>query len=78
MSMITIEISGPAAEKLRRLVETENRSEAEIIADALESYTGKRIRRLPKGVGKYRSGHTDTAQRVDEILGDAVREGLWP
>ncbi len=37
-----------------------------------------RRRRLPKGAGKYSSDYTDTAQRVDEILSDAVREGQWP
>jgi hypothetical protein len=77
MSTITVEISGSAAEKLCRLVESERRSEAEIIADALNSYTPRK-RPLPKGAGKYRSGHTDTSQRVDQILSDAVKEGLWP
>ena len=39
MNTITIELSGPAAAKLRELAAAENRSEAEILTDALESYT---------------------------------------
>jgi hypothetical protein len=39
MNTITIELSGPAAAKLRELAATEHRSEAEILTDALESYT---------------------------------------
>ncbi len=54
---ITIEISGPPAEKLRHLVESERRSEAEIVGDALEAYATAK-RRLPRGVGKYRSDPT--------------------
>jgi hypothetical protein len=77
MTMITIEISGPAAEKLRHLVESEHRSEAEIVSDALEAYRPSK-RRLPRGVGQYRSDRNDTARRVDEILHRAVEEGRWP
>ena len=77
MTTIAIEISGPAAEKLRRLVESEHRSEAEIVGDALEAYAPTR-RRLPRGVGKYRSDRNDTSRRVDEILREAAEEGRWP
>ncbi len=77
MATITIEISGPAAEKLRHLVEAEQRSEVEIVRDALEAYAPSR-RRLPKGAGKYRSGRRDTSQNVEQILRDAVKEGKWP
>jgi hypothetical protein len=77
MTTITIEISGPAAEKLRHLVEAERRSEAEIIGDALEAYPGPK-RPLPKGAGKYHSGRSDISQRTDEILRKAVQEREWP
>jgi len=77
MSPITVEISGPAAEKLRRLVESEKRSEAQIVSDALESYMPVR-RKLPTEVGKYRSGQTDIAQNAREILRRDVEEGKWP
>jgi hypothetical protein len=77
MTTITIELSGPAAEKLRRLVEAEHRGEAEILHDALEAYAPTK-RTLPTGVGKHRSGQSDLAQRDEEILAQAVKEGLWP
>jgi len=77
MSTITVEISGSVAEKLRHLVEAEQRSEAEIVRDALEAYTTSK-RRLPKGAGMYRSGRSDIGQNAEEILRDAVKEGKWP
>ena len=77
MTMITIEISGPAAEKLRHLAEAEHRSEAEIVCDALEAYAPAK-RRLPRGGGQYRSDRNDTSRRVDEILHRAVEQGQWP
>jgi hypothetical protein len=77
MSTITVEISGPAADKLRLLVESEQRSEAEIVCEALETYAPTR-RKLPTGVGKYQSGQSDIAQNAREILRQEVREGKWP
>jgi predicted transcriptional regulator len=47
MTSITIEISGPAAEKLRSLAEAEQRSEVEIVRDPLEAYAPSR-RPLPR------------------------------
>jgi hypothetical protein len=41
MNTITIELSGPAAAKLRELAASENRSEAEILTDALKSYASR-------------------------------------
>jgi hypothetical protein len=74
MTTITGQISGTAAAKLRHLVESEKRSEVEIVRDALEAYVpGKR--RLPKGTGKYRSGRSDVSRKAEEILRDAVKEG---
>jgi len=77
MTAITIELTGPAADKLRRLADTEQRSEAEIVRDALEAYAPAK-RKLPRGAGKYSSGQRDLAQKDEEILRNAVKEGLWP
>ena len=77
MSTITIELTGPAAEKLRRLAAEQHREEVEIVRDALEAYAPTK-RKLPTGVGKYRSGESDLAQRDEEILSQAVKEGRWP
>lgn len=77
MTSITIELTGPAADKLRHLTETEHRTEAEIVGDALEAYAPRK-RKLPTGAGKYRSGEPDLAQRDEEILRDAVEGRRWP
>jgi predicted transcriptional regulator len=73
-----IEVDEQTAAAVQALAATENRTAAEVIRDALAAYAGKRTRPLPKGAGKYRSGHHDTAQKVDEILSHAVKEGRWP
>jgi hypothetical protein len=77
MTSITIELTGSAADKLRHLTQTERRSEAEIVGDALDAYAPSK-RKLPTGVGKYQSGQRDLAQRDEEILRDAVKERQWP
>lgn len=63
--------------KLQHLVDAEQRSEAQIVRDALDAYA-PRARRLPKGAGKYHSGFSDTSHNVDKSLKDAVKEGQWP
>ncbi len=52
MSSITIQLTGIVADKLRHLSETERRSEADIVGDALEAYAPAK-RKLPTGAGKY-------------------------
>jgi predicted transcriptional regulator len=74
----SVKLDEQTAAVVQELAANEKRSASEVIHDALVAYAAKRKRPLPKGVGKYRSGHHDTAQKVDEILGDAVKEGLWP
>jgi hypothetical protein len=77
MSGITVEIPGPIAEKLRQLAEAEQRTETEIVCDALEAYLGTR-RKLPTGTGKYHSGQPNVAQQAEDIVRRAVEEGAWP
>jgi hypothetical protein len=77
MTTIQIELAGPAAEKVRRFAEAEHRAEAEIVRDSLEAYAPTK-RKLPTGVGKYRIGQNDLAQKDEEILAQAVKEGQWP
>jgi predicted transcriptional regulator len=77
MTSMTIELTGPAAEKLKRLVEQEHRAESDIVRDALEVYAPTK-RKLPTGAGKYHSGMSDFAQRDEELLSEAVRQRQWP
>jgi predicted transcriptional regulator len=74
----SVELDEETAAVVQELAASEKRSAGEVIRDAVAAYPGRRTRPLPKGVGKYRSGYRDTAEKVDEILSDAVREGLWP
>ncbi len=77
MASLVIEISGPAADKLRLLVNAEKRSESEIIGDALAVYASTK-RKLPTGAGKYHSGRSDNARNAEDLLRQAVEEGEWP
>jgi hypothetical protein len=41
---------------------------AELIREALDGYVHRARSRLPPGIGAFDSGHTDTAERAEEIL----------
>ena len=79
MSMIrtTVYLDSEVALALRQLSATEGRSQAELIRDAVTSYTKRAKRPAPKGLGKYRSGEPDVAQRAKDILGAAAKRGRW-
>jgi predicted transcriptional regulator len=79
MSMIrtTVYLNQETALALRQLAAVRGRSQAELIRDALASYTKRAARPAAKGIGKYRSGEADVAQRAKEILGDAAKRGRW-
>lgn len=44
---------------------------AEIIREALRSHLKGRAPATPPGAGAFDSGHTDTAERAEEILGES-------
>ncbi len=75
---VSVELDEQTAAVVRQLAATENRAPSEVIHDALAAYASLRRRALPKGAGKYRSGHRDTSEKVEEILRDAVEEWRWP
>jgi hypothetical protein len=62
---------------LRRMSESQGRSQAELIRDALQAYTAKAKRPLPPGMGKYDSGESDISERAEEILREAAKKGRW-
>jgi hypothetical protein len=62
---------------LRQLSAVQGRSQAELIRDALTAYTQATVRPMPKGLGKYRSGEPDVAQRAKQILADAAKKRRW-
>ena len=77
MVKTTVYLESDTALALRRMAETEGRSQAELIRDALITYTKKGKRSLPSGLGKYDSGRTDVSERAEEILEAASKRGRW-
>lgn len=77
MSLI-VELDERTADVVQAIAADEKRSASEVIRDALAAYAKVGKRPLPTGAGQYRSGRSDTSQKVDDILGKAVKEGAWP
>ena len=76
MVSLTVQIDDRLAELVRQLATAQQRSENEIVTEALAIYAQTK-RPIPKGVGKYHGGRQDTSQKADEILREAAREGKW-
>jgi hypothetical protein len=77
MVRTTVYLDQEIALALRQLAARQGRSQAELIRDALASYTRRVVHPKPKGIGKYRSGEPDVAQRAKNILATAAKRGRW-
>jgi len=77
MIKTTVYLDTDVVLSLRRMAESEGRSQAELIRDALQSYTRKAKKPKLPGVGEFDSGHIDTSERADEILKRAAKRGRW-
>ncbi len=77
MVKTTVYLDTDVALSLRRMAESEGRSQAELIRDALQTYTRRARRPKLPGIGEFDSGHTDTSTRADEILKQAAKRGRW-
>ena len=75
---LTVELDEQTAAVVLGLAASEQRSATEVIHDALAAYACVGRRPLPTGMGKYRSGRTDTSANAREILRQAVKDGEWP
>lgn len=73
MVKTTVYLDQTVAIKLRQIAKTAGRSQAEVIREALETYTREAERPRPKGIGGYRSGRSDVSQNAEEILRRAAR-----
>jgi predicted transcriptional regulator len=73
----TVYLDSDTVLALRHMAETQQRSQAEIIRHALQTYT--RTAKQPKiqGIGEFDSGHTDTSGRAEQILKRAAKRGRW-
>ena len=77
MIRTTVYLDQEIALALRQLASAQNRSQAELIRDALATYTKQPVRPSPKGLGKYRSDQPHVAQRAKDILSSAAKKGGW-
>ena len=78
MVKTTVELDPVTALALERLASAQGRDQQELIREAIEHYTKIREWPKPKRIGRHHSGHTDTSERVDEILDEAHEKGEWP
>ena len=63
---------------LRHLASVQGRSQAEIIREAIESYTSSSLGRPgAKGIGQHDSGRTDVSTRAKELVRRAARGRRW-
>lgn len=58
---------------LKQLARAQGRSQAEIIREALAVHATQASLPSPKGIGAYRSGRSDVAEKAEEILRQAAR-----
>ncbi|MBV9768261.1 MAG: CopG family transcriptional regulator [Bryobacterales bacterium] len=77
MTKTTVYLETDTVLALRQMAETQGRSQAELIRDALEAYTNGATRLLPSGLGKYDGGETRGAERAKDFLRSAAKKGKW-
>lgn len=76
MTRTTINLDDALARAIRQLADSQKRSQADVIREALTAYVESHPaeRALPPGVGAFRSGRADIAERAEVILKKAARE----
>ena len=74
----TIELDEQTAAVVQQFVASEKRTATEVIRDALATYASIGHRPMPTGMGKYRSGRSDTSVNARDIIRQAVEDGEWP
>jgi predicted transcriptional regulator len=77
VTAITVQLDDDLAELLRRLAASQQRSETDIVREALAAYV-QTARPLPRGMGKYHSGQGTVSEQAPDLLRQAVKEGQWP
>jgi hypothetical protein len=73
---MTLQLDEPTAELLRSIAAAEKKSEAEVVRTLVTQYAARPP--LPIGMGKYRSGTSDTSENASKIIRQAVKDGQWP
>jgi predicted transcriptional regulator len=73
MVSLTIQLDDSVADTLRQMARDLERSESDLIRDALACYANRQATIRPKGIGKYHSGRADIAELTREVFRQAVR-----
>ena len=77
MVKTTVYLDDEVVQSLRNMSERRSKSQAELIREALAQFTSGEKPPLPRGMGMFDSGFTDTSHRRKEILKQAARSGRW-
>jgi Ribbon-helix-helix protein, copG family len=79
-SRINARVDGATQERLNELVLSTGQSISHVVREAIAVYHAQvrkappQPKRLLAMVGKYRSGHTDSASRYKEIVAEAIED----
>jgi predicted transcriptional regulator len=69
MKRTTVFVDDALLRKAREAARRSGKSFAQVVREALAQYVGRgQTRRLPSVAGMFRSGHTDTSERAEELL----------
>ena len=77
MASITVHLNDDIAEDLRRLAAEQERTETEIVCEAVATYV-RTVRPLPKGMGQFHSGRGNVSEQARDLIRQAVKERQWP
>jgi hypothetical protein len=77
MVKTTVYLEEEDVRSLRAISKRSAKPQAQLIREAIHTFTSAERRPLPAGLGMFDSGHTDTATRRKEILKTAARAGKW-
>ena len=77
MIKTTVYLEQDTALALRQMAEVQGKTQAELIRDALLTYTSKARKPKIPGIGEFDSGRTDTSERAEQLLARAAKRGRW-
>jgi hypothetical protein len=77
MVKTTVYLDSDVVLALRQMADSQGRSQAELIREAIQTHVNKAKRPKLPGIGEFDSGHTDTSARADQILMRAAKRGGW-
>ncbi len=77
MTDMLVQLDDSIADEIRRLAVAQDRSETDIVREALSVYVQSN-RPLPKGMGKFHSGDGKGSVQARALLREAVKDKQWP